>query len=258
MARLFRFATLVFGSKPVIGRMVISGTLSILSFRIISFGVGLLLTALIFKLSGSDNPLLDASPWWPVYGLLANYLSFIVLRRQLIAEKSNWMSLINYQRNKLRADLLNGLQFILVSIVLAVASSIAFGFLLYGRYPNELMLPFHGIPLSVQVASFIIFPIVNSTLEEMTFNGYAYPRLEAGTNNKWVAILILLFFFTIQHVFITFKPDLRYMVWRLLSFVPLLLCWILIYIRMRRLTTLIPVHWFMDTFGILSIVFGTD
>ena len=89
-------------------------------------------------------------------------------------------------------------------------------------------------------------------------SGYIFPRLESALKNVALTVIIVLFFFTIQHIFITFKPDLKYMIWRLLSFVPLLFFWIMIYIKMRRLTTLILVHWFIDTFAIFSIVFGTQ
>jgi len=228
-----------------------------LSLRTLAYGFGFLITVLIFLLFGSDDPLIKASPWWPVYGMFANFLCFLFVRKQVKLEKITFRSMINFQSDLIKKDLLKGLVFIFISVIIAISSSIGFGYLLYGRFPNELMLSFDGIPIQVIFLFIFVSPIINSTLEEVTYNGFIFPKLEKKLNSVALSVIVLLFFFTIQHIFITFKPDIQYMIWRLLSFVPLLLFWILIYIRMRRLTTLILVHWFMDTFAIISIILGT-
>jgi membrane protease YdiL (CAAX protease family) len=114
---------------------------------------------------------------------------------------------------------------------------------------------FSDIPIAVVLTLTVIFPIINSILEEITYNGYIFPRLETEVKNTNAVILIVLLFFTFQHIFIMFLPDLKYLTWRLLCFVPLLAFWIIIYKKMRRLTSLIIVHWFMDIFAIMSIFF---
>jgi membrane protease YdiL (CAAX protease family) len=229
-----------------------------LSLRTITYGLGFLLTALIFYLIGADNVFIKASPWWPVYGLFANSICFLVINKAIKKEKVKMQSLINFQPAKIKKDLLWGFIFILLSIIIAVSSSIISGFALYERYPSEKMLPFFGIPLVIIILFTLIFPLINSAMEEITYNGYIFPRLEHKINNKTATVLIVLAFFTLQHIFITFQPDLKYLIWRLLSFIPLLLFWILIYTKMRRLTSLFMVHWFMDTFAILSIIIGTN
>ncbi|GEM_PF-2374144 len=228
-----------------------------LSLRTITYGLGFLFTALIFYFVGADNIFIKASPWWPVYGLFANAVCLLIISKAAKTENIKIQSLVNYQPDKIKKDILWGLLFILSSVIIAVVSSIIFGFALYGRYPSEKMLPFFGVPLIIIILCTIIFPVINSTIEQITYNGYIFPRLENKVKSNVITIAIVLVFFTLQHVFITFRPDIKYLVWRLLSFVPLLLFWIVIYSRMRRLTTLIMVHWFMDTFAILSIVFGT-
>jgi membrane protease YdiL (CAAX protease family) len=225
-----------------------------LSLRTISFGIGYVLTALVFYLIGSDDFLLQASPWWPVYGLFANLLCFIILSKALKNENIKILSLINFQPKKLKKDILLSFIFIFTSIIIAISSSFVFGYLLYGRYPYDIMPLFSNIPIVVVIISAGIFPVLNSILEEITYNGYIFPRLETKVTNTNTVVLIVLFFFTFQHIFIMFLPDLKYLIWRLLCFVPLLAFWIIIYEKMRRLTTLIIVHWFMDTFAIMSII----
>jgi uncharacterized protein len=225
-----------------------------LSLRTIAFGVGYTLTALIFLLLGSHDFLLKSSPWWPVYGLFANLLCFIIISRALKNENVKILSLINFQAQKIKKDIMISLAFIILSIIIAISSSFIFGYLMYGRYPYDLIPRFSDMPIVIVISFVVIFPIINSILEEITYNGYIFPRLEAEVKNTNIVILIVLFFFTLQHIFIMFVPDVKYLTWRLLCFVPLLAFWIIIYSRMRRLTSLIIVHWFMDTFAIVSII----
>ena len=226
-----------------------------LSLRTIAYGIGFALTALVFYFSGHGDFLTKAGPWWPVYGLLANYICFVIVNKALKKENVKFFSLVGYNAGKIRKDIRLSLVFILCSVILAVAPAIAFAYLMYGRYPYELVPSFSSIPMLIVIVFLVVSPVVNSAIEEITYNGFIFPRLEAKVKNTAVTVLWVLLFFTIQHVFITFAPDFKYMVWRLLSFVPLLLFWIIVYSRMRRLTTLIIVHWFMDAFALLSILF---
>jgi uncharacterized protein len=225
-----------------------------LSLRTIAFGVGYIFTAVIFLLRGSHDFLLTASPWWPIYGLFANLLCFIIIRRALKNENVKILSLINFQAQKIKKDLMFSLAFITLSIIIAITSSFIFGYLIYGRYPYDLMPRFSDIPIVIVIIFVVVFPVINSIMEEITYNGYIFPRLEAEVKETNIVVLIVLFFFTLQHIFIMFVPDLKYLTWRLLCFVPLIAFWIIIYKKMRRLTTLIIVHWFMDTFAIMSLI----
>jgi membrane protease YdiL (CAAX protease family) len=225
-----------------------------LSLRTIAFGLGYALTSLIFLLLGSHDFLIKASPWWPVYGLFANLLCFIIIRRALKDENVKISSLINFQSQKIKKDIMFSLAFITLSIIIAITSSFIFGYLIFGRYPYDLMPLFSDIPIVVVIIFVVIFPVINSILEEITYNGFIFPRLEAEVKNTNIVILIVLCFFTLQHIFIMFVPDLKYLTWRLLCFIPLLAFWIIIYKKMRRLTSLIIVHWFMDSFAIMSII----
>jgi uncharacterized protein len=225
-----------------------------LSLRTIAFGVGYALTSLIFLFLGSHDYLLKASPWWPFYGLFANLLCFLILKWALKDENVKILSLINFQAQKIKKDIVFSLAFIIISIIIAITSAFIFGYLIYGRYTYDLMPLFSDIPIVFVIIFVVVFPVINSILEEITYNGFIFPRLKAEVKHTSIVILIVLFFFTLQHIFILFVPDLKYLTWRLLCFVPLLAFWIIIYTRMRRLTSLIIVHWFMYTFAIMSII----
>jgi len=225
-----------------------------LPLRALLFGVGFSMTALFFYLAGSNNCIHDAAPWWPLYGLAANFACYVFIATAIRKERLGVFNLIGYHRLALKKDLRLAVRYFIISFLVAVSSGIGIAYLLYGRYPAELIPPFDGIPPAIMVFLVVIFPPINSVMEEITYNGFIFPRLELMIKNTPVTLLIVLMFFTLQHIFIMFVPDVRYLIWRLLSFVPLLFLWILLYVKMRRLTTVIMVHWIMDTIGIVSIM----
>lgn len=54
------------------------------------------------------------------------------------------------------------------------------------------------------------------------------------------------FWWALQHSFIPFIVEWRYVIWRFLFFLPGVLVFLLIYVRIRRLPPLILAHWAMD------------
>jgi hypothetical protein len=90
----------------------------------------------------------------------------------------------------------------------------------------------------------------------MTYQGYVLPRLEALTGRTWIAYLIVLFWWSAQHCMFPFIPDWRYVAYRSLMMVPILLLCMAIYLRIRRLSPLIIAHWPMDIS--VAIMTGTS
>ena len=90
-----------------------------------------------------------------------------------------------------------------------------------------------------------------SPTEDMTYNGYAFPRLEVLFGRSWLAILVVAFWWTLQHCALPLIFDWKYILWRFCSFLPGVLVILLIYRRTRRLPPLILAHWLMDIGGAL-------
>jgi hypothetical protein len=80
----------------------------------------------------------------------------------------------------------------------------------------------------------------------MTYQGYALPRLVALFGSRSKAILLVGFWWALQHSFLPFILDWRYVAWRFLAFVPGTMVFMLVYLRLRRLPPLIVAHWPMD------------
>ena len=108
------------------------------------------------------------------------------------------------------------------------------------------LLAARSLPYWAVIYSLSIFWLVWSPTEEMTYNGYVLPRIRALTRRTWFAVPLVGFWWALQHSFIPFILDWRYVVWRFLFFLPGAVIITLIYLQIRRLSPLILAHWPMD------------
>jgi len=137
------------------------------------------LVAVSFKLSGHANPWQAAALWWIVYGTLIDIGCLVLLVRLARREGMRLFDLISFQRRPLGRALLIGLGFIILYIFLAVAGGMVTGILMYGETPPpDIMVP---LPLWGSLYSLIVWPLIWAFAEEMTYQGYALPRLELIT-----------------------------------------------------------------------------
>jgi hypothetical protein len=123
---------------------------------------------------------------------------------------------------------------------------LAYGVLVPER-PMELMS--RHLPLWGVLYSRMIWWVIWSFTEELTYNGYALPRLQALTGRTWLAVLIVGIGWALQHSFLPFFAEGRVFLYLTLQMVPLVIAMQLLYLRTRRLPTLIVMHWGMDLFS---------
>jgi membrane protease YdiL (CAAX protease family) len=102
------------------------------------------------------------------------------------------------------------------------------------------------LPLWAVIYSFSLWWMIWSPTEEMTYAGYSLPRAQALSGRTWVAVVLVGFWWAIQHSFLPFIPEWRNVVWRFLAFLPGVVVLLFIYLRTRRLAPLIVAHWSMD------------
>jgi Type II CAAX prenyl endopeptidase Rce1-like len=108
------------------------------------------------------------------------------------------------------------------------------------------------LPLLAVLYSRILWWPLWSATEEMTYNGYALPRLNAMTKSTSLSLAIVSFFYSI-HSFLSLATF-QYGFYMFLTFIPLTIAMELIYLRVGRLTPLIIGHWLMDLFGVLFLL----
>jgi membrane protease YdiL (CAAX protease family) len=107
----------------------------------------------------------------------------------------------------------------------------------------------HTLPIWAFAYSVTVWWMISSPTEETIYQGYALPRLRALTGRTWLAMIVVGFWWAAQHAVLPFVPDPKYLLFRLLQFLPGVFVIMLVYLRTRRLGPLIVAHWCMDILG---------
>jgi membrane protease YdiL (CAAX protease family) len=202
---------------------------------------------------GHAAPWSAAAAWWTVWGTLADVGCLAALVWLLRREGLRLRDLLGFDRARLGRDVVLGLGLVLVVFPVTIiggtmlASWLVFGTTQAPMYAGELtgrMLPWWGVAYSLT-----LWWLIWSPTEELTFNGYLLPRLEALTGRPWLTVLVVGLLWAVMHAAIPTLFDARYLLWRTLSFLPLCLAMATAYLRLRRLVPLVVTHWTMDLFG---------
>jgi membrane protease YdiL (CAAX protease family) len=160
--------------------------------------------------------------------------------------------LFNFERSRLMRDLLFGLGLFVPFTLLAVGGGMISALLIYGTAlaPE----PFGELPLWGALYGVLVWPIIWSIAEQMTYQGYALPRLELITGRAWLAIAIVGSGWAIQHCALPFRPDWQWILFRFASSLPIGIVLPIIYLRTRRLLPFIVVHWAANFASVLMFV----
>jgi membrane protease YdiL (CAAX protease family) len=202
-----------------------------------------------------ENPTVEVRNWWPVYGTLVDIGCLGLLLWLTRREGIHMLDLIGIVKSKLLTDIPRGLGLFLVIFPVTIfgggmlAMLIAYGQLNPAFPENTYM---RTLPLLALLYSRILWWPIWSATEEMTYNGYALPRLIAMTKSTWLSVVIVSFFFALQHSFLMLA-GFQFGLYMFITFIPLTIAMELAYLRLRRLPPLIVAHWLMDFSNVLFL-----
>jgi hypothetical protein len=231
------------GRIPWIGPLMLVSARSVLWLTLQSF------LALVLLALHRPTPFRTAGNWWIIYGTLVDICCLLGLRYFTRKEGIRLRDLIGPIHLRYGRDLFVGLGILALSYPFMMGGSYLAGVLVYGstaKVPMEFILQAHSLPIWATVYTLTVWWIIQSATEEMTYQGYVLPRLEALTGRTWIAVSVTGFWFAAQHCMVPFVPDWHYLAYRFLMFLPLVLYIMLVYLRIRRLAPLIVAHWPMD------------
>jgi len=246
-------------SKPVLqqniqdGKLKIWRILLILPLRLVLAVIFQALTSIIFKLLNDPTPWQSAGEWWIVYATLIDLGCLLAVTISVRKENIRVWDLVSYEKSKLKKDILYGLLWYVVAGAVSFGSIVLVGFLVYGVFPAPTSITkIHWIGLAY---SFSIFPIFWAFTEEIFYNGFLFPRLEAITDSKWKAYLIVVPMFMIQHIALPLQLGSQELLYGAFWTLPLVLVIVFIYMRTRRLLPLIIMHYLIEIFALASAIF---
>lgn len=164
----------------------------------------------------------DIANWWTVVATAVNVFTIILLICYARLEGKTFREKINYEKGKTSVK-----QVVLVSLLILVVGMGCMyltAFVIYGTVmpPAAVML---ASPISKPLAIlvFLLLPVTTALAEDGLYLGFGVN----GITNKAAAIFVPAFFFALQHCFIPTVFDLKYVLYRFFSFLPLtiILCW---------------------------------
>ncbi|WP_247231441.1 CPBP family intramembrane glutamic endopeptidase [Telluribacter sp. SYSU D00476] len=193
--------------------------------------------------SAEENGFEQAGQWFTVYGTLIDLGCLALILRFIRPERLRLIDLVNFDRERLWKEVREGFGYLLVLLVVGLVGGGIAGYLIFGGpAPN----PLGQLPTAGALYSILVWPIIWGVTEELTYFGYAFPRLQVLTRNTWLAGALVAFFFALQHVALPLRYDVDFMLYRFFSSLPVALVILPLYLRTRRLFPFIVAHWVVD------------
>jgi hypothetical protein len=243
--------------RMVLGQVSWAGPLIVVTARTVLAVVAQGIVAFIYVLRHDPSPWQAAAPWWTIYGTLVDIGCLALMARFTRAEGIRLRDLVGEIHLRWGLDLFVGIGWFLVIFPFFMLGAPLGSKLIYGStqpnlYPG--LLAGRALPLWAVIYSLGMWWVIWSPTEEMTYQAYALPRIQALSGRGWIAILVVAFWWTLQHSFFPLILDWHYMTWRFLAFLPGVTVFILVYRLTRRLPPLIVAHWPMDILAVLITV----
>lgn len=207
------------------------------------------LAAGILMTQGSGSPWQDAERWFPVYATMIDAGCLLVLWWLLRREGLALPDLFGLARDRLGRDTLIGIALIPPCLLFIFGGVAASSLVIYGHIGG----PQFSAPLPplATVYVLLVWPLIWGFTEQMTYNGYLAPRLQVLAGNTLLAVVVVAFFWSVQHAVMPLTFDPAFMLHRFVSSIPNSVFMIIVYLQLRRLLPLAIAHWLMDGASVL-------
>ena len=178
-----------------------------------------LLIALVLVLAGGSSVWREAARYWPIMAILANIVSILLLVRLYRDEGKRYLDAIKFSGTAWKTDLLWFLGASIIGMPIVSLPMNILGDAIFGDRMTPVYMMFQELPAWALIVS-LLFPITVALAELPTYFAYSMPRIAVQIKNGWLAWLIASFFLGAQHMFLPLIPDGRFMLWRLLMYMP--------------------------------------
>jgi hypothetical protein len=210
--------------------------------------------ATVFALLHRPSAWKSAGAWWSVYGTLVDMCCLGLMARFTRKEQISVHDLIGKVRLLWGRDIFAGIGLFFLTFPVFMGGSFVSSLLIYGSWNpqrNLYLLGVRTLPLWGVAYSLAAWWLISAATEEITYQGYVLPRIEALSGHSCVAAVVVIFCWTLQHCALPLVTDLKYLAFRFVAFLPGVTLLTMIYMRIRRLPPMIVAHWPMDLGGVI-------
>jgi len=184
---------------------------------------------------------------WSIVASAVNILT-IVLLVLMTRKNGGYAKLINYEKGKTKPKQIMGT--ILLVVLVGMGGMYLSGFICYGVIPYAAPMMIAPIPLWLAIINVPLLPVTTALAEDGLYLGCGVNQIK----NKYAAVLVPAFFFALQHSFIPTLFDLRYIIYRFLSFLPLTIILCHNYYKKRNPLPIMVGHAVIDVATVAQIL----
>lgn len=214
----------------------------LLPFRCVVFVLVFMTSTLL-----ANKSLEEISNIWSIVASAVNIITILIL--VLITKKNGgYAKLINYEKGKTTPKQIVGM--VSLIILVGMVGMYLAGFICYGVIPYAAPMLIAPIPLWLAVFNVLVLPITTAVAEEGIYLGCGVKQIK----NKYAAIIIPAFFFALQHSFVPTLLDVRYIIYRFLSFLPLTIILCCHYRKHRNPLPIMIGHIVIDVATVVQIL----
>ena len=208
----------------------------------------LFISIYLFIMGITNKELSNLTYLWSIIVTIVNIFLILLLVILTIINHSSYLELINYKKGETKIK-----DVIIVSLIvisLGMGGMYLSGLIFYQKFPYlapDMVAP---IPLWIAIINVPLLPITTALAEDGLYLGCGVNQI----NNRYLKIIIPGFFFALQHSFIPFLYDMRFIGYRFFSFLPLTLLLAYIYDKKKNPIPIMIAHAIIDLFTVISIL----
>lgn len=190
----------------------------------------------------------EISSWWSITDTIVNLLTIAMLIFAARSTGQTFAELIGYKKGQTKVR-----QAVIVSVVILVlgmGGMFLAGFLCYGVIPYGAPMLIAPIPVVLAAVNIPLLPITTVFAEDGLYLGCGVNNIK----NKYAAVLVPALFYALQHSFIPTLFDVRYILYRFLSFLPLTVILCAYYYKKRDPVPIMIGHAIIDVATVAQIM----
>lgn len=185
--------------------------------------------------------------YWLLTATLTNIISIALLIFLFKSDGDKYFNIFTFSRKRIKKDIIIFFGLALVSIPIVFVPGYFLSMMIWGDPDVPTNMMFGPIEKWLAYILVIAFPVTIAFAELSTYFGYIMPKLKRQLRVKWLSVLLPIIFLSIQHCTLPFIPDLNFIIYRALVFLPFaILIGVSIYYRPSLFIYFAILHGIMD------------
>lgn len=158
--------------------------------------------------------------YWLLTATLTNIVTIILLFLLFKRDGKNYFRIFKVNKETIKRDLTIFLFLTVVSAVVVFLTDILLTNAIWEDATTPSKMMFGPIERWLVYILMILFPVTIAFAELANYFMYIMPKLKKRLKSKWLAILLPVLFLSLQHCTLPFIPDLKFILYRALVFLP--------------------------------------